>query len=127
MQLDLKDQAEQDLAQWGLWAHIHYLPTGYTQQPYYVAPRGGDVQSGVLLDLLGNPLTITDAYGFRLDSIVSHMQAYSPQHPEIARLRYISRFTLRDIATHTGLTKSKAENVVGEIISFMAGFLAMAA
>ena len=129
-QLALRARIEADLAQWGLWARHRYLPGCYTEQPYYTKPMGFN-EEGIPLDVLGNRLTIDDNYAMFVDRAVAQLERLDPIYPDIARLKFISQLSVREISDivnarfkikgqNRTTNKDKVGSIVGEIISWVA-------
>jgi|TARA_B100000700_G_scaffold328434_1_gene446280 hypothetical protein len=119
MQLDLREQAENDLAQWGLWAREKNLPTLKSQN--LVTSRS------VKLDINGCPLVIKDDYAQVLDASIARMRHLDPTYPLIARQYFSLGLSCRIIAQDSKIGKTKVSSIVGEIVSWVASDLIKAA
>lgn len=111
MQLELDNQAKEDLAQWGLCMRPRYLP-GYAS----MCAANNDVK----LDIYGNTLTITEDYAEYLDTVVSELEHYNPMAKQAAKLHFVSNMPYRDIAAVIGVNKDKVGNLVNTAVSWVA-------
>lgn len=111
--LDVRAQAQESLAQWGLWASENHYP-GVVTPPPPPAP------SATRLDVLGNPLCMTDEQAMRIDRAVGTLVRLDKRYPHVARLYFCSGLSYRDIARQLAVSKDKAASIVGEIIVWVA-------
>ena len=118
--IDIRTQALEDLAQWGLWCRGRQLPGCYSQQPFYSEPEGFREDS-TPTDILGNPLIITDEFAVKIDLSIASLSGLDPLYPSIAMMRFIAGLTIRDISSKTSINKDKVNSILGEIVVWVAG------
>ncbi|WP_438863781.1 hypothetical protein [Neptunicella sp.] len=111
--IDVRKQAEDDLAQWGLFSRENYLPVCKCQRL--------DIKRDVALDRNGNPLVITADYAYMIDASVADMVHLDPLYPKIARMYFVAGFSYRDISNLLPkLNKDKVSSIIGEIVVWVA-------
>jgi|GEM_PF-1729382 len=109
MQLDLDQQARNDLAQWGLCMRPQYLPTFKTS-----------TNNDVRLDVLGNPLLISEDYACELDSVISGLKLFDENAHKVAKLYFVGGCGYRVIAEIMNINKKKVGPLLDCSISWVA-------
>lgn len=109
MLIDLEQTAREDLAQWGLAMRPEYIP-GYAKTP----------SSEVKLDVLGNPLTITEDYAVYLDSVISGLKLYDEVSHLAAKLYFVNSLNYRQVGIKCGVNKNKVGALLDSAVSWVA-------
>lgn len=116
---DLKTEASELLAQWGLWARLNRLPGCYSKQPWYLPPKGYQEES-TPVDIYDFPLMISDEKAIQVDKHLAGIERLGSNYLAIAKLRFIAGFSTRRIAAEMSINETKVRDLIKQSVTWVA-------